>query len=103
LGIAVNGVDDARLRDSSGLSVIARAAATAGDPADIVASVDGHVLRLAGTTLAFGALNLASANAVTGMLGTANGGTGGATIPAVLDSSVQHYKLLSHAFDVEGP
>ena len=37
---------------------------------------DGQVLRRSGTTLGFGAINLASANAVTGALPVANGGTG---------------------------
>jgi hypothetical protein len=42
------------LRDSAGLSVIGRGANSSGDVADITAVTDGHVLRLSGTTLAFG-------------------------------------------------
>jgi hypothetical protein len=49
-------VSDILLRDSVGLSVIGRSANSTGKPADIVAGTDGHVLRLAGTTLGFGTI-----------------------------------------------
>jgi hypothetical protein len=52
--IQSNAITDDKLRDSVGNSVIGRAANTTGDPADIVAGTDGHVLRLSGTTLGFG-------------------------------------------------
>ena len=52
--IANDAVTDAKLRNSAALSVIGRAANSAGDPADIAAGTDGHVLRRAGTTLGFG-------------------------------------------------
>jgi len=52
--IANNAVTDGKLRDSAALSVIGRATNTAGDPADIAAGTDAHVLRRSGTTLAFG-------------------------------------------------
>lgn len=52
--IANNAVTDAKLRDSSGLSVIGRAANTTGDPADIIAGTDNHVLRRSGTSVGFG-------------------------------------------------
>ena len=55
-GIAANAVTNTAIRDSAANSVIGRAAATAGDPADIQATVDGQVLRLSGTTLGFGTL-----------------------------------------------
>jgi len=42
------------LRDSAALSVIGRSANSTGDPADIAAGTDGHVLRRAGTGLGFG-------------------------------------------------
>lgn len=51
---ANNSVTDARLRDSAALSVIGRSANSTGDPADIAAATDGHVLRRAGTALGFG-------------------------------------------------
>lgn len=52
--IANNVVSNAKLRDSSALSVIGRSANSTGDPADIAAGTDGHVLRRSGTTLGFG-------------------------------------------------
>jgi hypothetical protein len=52
--VADNSVTDAKLRDSTALSVIGRSANSTGDPADIAASTDGHVLRRSGTTLSFG-------------------------------------------------
>lgn len=52
--IAPNVVTDAKLRDSAALSVIGRAANTAGDPADIVAGADAEVLRRSGTAIGFG-------------------------------------------------
>lgn len=58
-GIANNAVTDAKLRDSAALSVIGRAANTSGDPADIVASADGQVLRRSGTSIAFGTVEAA--------------------------------------------
>lgn len=52
--ITDNSITDAKLRDSAGLSVIGRSANSTGDPADIIAGTDGHVLRRSGTTLDFG-------------------------------------------------
>lgn len=52
--ITNNAVTNLHLRDSAANSVIGRATNTAGDPADIAAGTDGHVLRLSGTTLGFG-------------------------------------------------
>ena len=49
-----NGVTDAILRDSAALSVIGRSANSSGDPADIAAGSDGHILRRSGTSLGFG-------------------------------------------------
>ncbi|MCB0541912.1 MAG: hypothetical protein KDC70_00255 [Saprospiraceae bacterium] len=72
--IAANGVADADLRQSAGLSVIGRSANTTGDVADITAGTDGHVLRRSGTTLGFGQVSLTAG--VTGSLPAANGGTG---------------------------
>ena len=54
-GIANNAITDAKLRQGSALSVIGRSANTTGNVADI-AGTDGQVLRVAGTTLAFGAI-----------------------------------------------
>lgn len=55
-----DGVTDAKLRNSAGLSVIGRSANTTGDPADITAGTDGHVLRRSGTTLGFGFITAAN-------------------------------------------
>ncbi len=63
---------------SNGSSWGVAAFGSGGTPTALVASTDGHVLRFSGSTLAFGALNLASGNAVTGILPSANGGTGSA-------------------------
>ena len=52
--IANNAVNNTKIRDSAGLSVIGRSANTTGDPADITAGTDGHVLRRSGTSLGFG-------------------------------------------------
>lgn len=47
-------VTNAKLRNSSALSVIGRSANSTGDPADIAAGTDAHVLRRSGTALGFG-------------------------------------------------
>jgi hypothetical protein len=52
--ITDNAITDAKLRDSAAYSVIGRSANTPGDPADIVAGTDAHVLRRSGTSLGFG-------------------------------------------------
>lgn len=52
--IADNSVTNAKLRDASPLSIIGRGLNSTGDPSDIAAGTDGHVLRRSGTTLAFG-------------------------------------------------
>jgi hypothetical protein len=79
VAVATNGITDALLRQSAGLSLIGRSANTTGNVADITAATDNQVLRRSGTAIGFGAVNLASADAVTGTLPVANGGTGGAT------------------------
>jgi len=80
--VANNAITNALIRDSAALSVIGRAGNTTGDPADI-AGVIHQVLRIgSGPTLAFGALALNQAAAVTGALPPANGGTGVSTLLA---------------------
>lgn len=54
--IDANTVTDAKLRQSAGLSVIARSANTTGNVADVTAGTDGHVLRRSGTALGFGTI-----------------------------------------------
>jgi hypothetical protein len=75
-GLVDNAVTDAKLRDSAGLSVIGRGANSTGDPADIVAGTNHQVLRRDGSSLAFGAVDLSSNQAVTGTLPVNQGGTG---------------------------
>ncbi len=72
--IAANAVTDAKFRQSAGLSVVGRSANSTGNVADVVAASDGQVLRRSGTAVGFGAVDLANANAVTGVLPSANGG-----------------------------
>lgn len=67
-GLADNSVTMAKLADLAGLSVIGRSVNTTGDPAAITATATGQVLRYAGTTLAFGALDLSDADAVANQL-----------------------------------
>lgn len=56
LAVATNGITDALLRQSAGLSVVGRSASGIGNVADITAGTDHHVLRRSGTTLGFGLL-----------------------------------------------
>lgn len=54
--VADDSVTNAKLRDSAGLSVIGRSANSTGDPADIVASANGHILRRKANALGFAAI-----------------------------------------------
>jgi hypothetical protein len=60
----------------SARSVIGRAEGSTGAVADISANTDHQVLRRAGTSIAFGAVNLAEASATAGKLPIERGGTG---------------------------
>lgn len=77
--IGANTVTDADLRDSAALSVIGRSANSSGDPADIAAGTDGHVLRRSGTTLGFGTVSTA---------GIADGAVTGSKIAASLKQNI---------------
>lgn len=55
-GLADAAVTDAKLRNSSALSVLGRSDNSSGVPADIAAANDGEVLRRSGTTLGFGTI-----------------------------------------------
>lgn len=79
IAIATNGVTDAMLRQSPAFSVIGRSGNTTGNVADITAASDGQVLRRSGSTIGFGAVDLSSSGAVTGILPVARGGTGAAS------------------------
>lgn len=63
----------ANLTQGSALSVLGVTGNAIADHASIVAGTDGQVLRRSGTSIAFGAVDLASANAITGSLPIANG------------------------------
>lgn len=67
LSVATNGITDALLRQSSGLSIIGRSANSTGNVADITAANDGEVLRRSGATIGFGTIATAGIanNAVT--------------------------------------
>lgn len=70
--IANNVVTNAKLRQSPSLSVMGNPTTGSQNVSDISGSLSGQVLRISGSTLGFGALDLASANAVTGVLAAAN-------------------------------
>ena len=67
-GIANDAVGNSQLRNGSPCSVIGRSVNSSGDLADINAAADGQVLRRAAGVVAFGALDLADTDAVTGVL-----------------------------------
>ncbi len=67
------------LAQGQGLSVIGRAASSAGPVADIAAASNHQVLRRSGSSIGFGPVALNQSAAVSGTLGIANGGTGAAT------------------------
>lgn len=70
----------ANLAQGAGLSVLGVNGTGSADVASISAVSDHEVLRRSGSSLGFGAVNLASSNAVTGVLDETNGGTGQSTI-----------------------
>lgn len=74
--IAANAVTDAKFRQGAATSLVGRAANSIGDVADIAATADGQVLRRSAGALAFGAVDLADADAITGNLPVANLGSG---------------------------
>lgn len=69
----------AKLADGTAASVIGRVGATAGAYADIASSADGQVLRRLGGTLAWGAVDLADSDAITGLLPFGNLASASAT------------------------
>jgi hypothetical protein len=62
--ISNNAVSNEKLRDSVGTSVIGRAANSTGDPADIQASTDGHVLLRSAGNLLFGLISSDSISSI---------------------------------------
>jgi hypothetical protein len=74
--VETNGITNAMLRQSAGLSVIGRSENTTGDVADVTAGTDHQVLRRSGTSVGFGAVALDQSAAVSGTLPVTSGGTG---------------------------
>lgn len=72
---AVTGDLPSNLAQGSALSVLGVTGNATADNASIAAGTDNQVLRRSGTSVGFGAVNVASSDAVTGILGSANGGT----------------------------
>lgn len=71
--IASHAVSNAKFRQSAALSVVGNSTNTTADVADIAGTANqALVVNNAGTALSFGALNLASGSAVTGVLPNAN-------------------------------
>ncbi len=66
------GVTYAKVQDVAALSIVGRSANTSGVSAAITASATGQTLRYSGTSIGFGALDLADTDAVTGDLPFAN-------------------------------
>ena len=62
--ISDNSVTDSKLRNSVGTSVIGRASNSTGDPADIQASTDGHVLLRSAGNLLFGLISSDSISSI---------------------------------------
>jgi hypothetical protein len=74
--ITANAVVLADLEQRAALTVLGNPNASTGNVAEITAGSDHQVLRRSGSTLGFGAINLASGSAVSGVLAASNGGTG---------------------------
>ncbi len=88
--IASNAVSNAKFRQSAALSVVGNSTNATANVADIAAASDGQVIRRSGTAIGFGAVNLASANAVTGTLpngNTTGSASAGASTLALRDAN----------------
>ena len=65
-------VTPAMLDNGAALSLLGRSGNSSGVRADMAAASDGQVMRRSGTAIGFGAIDLASANAVSGVLPAGN-------------------------------
>src|SRR5690606_30097484 len=76
--IATNSINYSKIAQGSALSVLGVPGNATADHSDMLAALDGQVLRRNGPTLGFGAIDLANTNAVTGNLPVVNldSGTG---------------------------
>jgi hypothetical protein len=91
LTIVANAITFAKFQQVSALSVVGNPTNTQATASAITASNDHQVLRRSGTSVGFGSINLASANAVTGTLPSGNGGTGSAYFQVSGPSSLRTY------------
>lgn len=87
--IAANAVTYAKFQQVTGLSVVGNATNASANAAAITASTDHQVLRRNGTGIGFGAINLASSNAVTGLLPVANIATAANGVVAIANYIVR--------------
>jgi hypothetical protein len=83
LTITNNAVTYAKIQTGPGLTVLGVTGNATANYGEITAGTDHQVLRRNGTSLAFGAINLAQSSAVTGILPVANGGTGVNTLTGI--------------------
>ncbi len=90
----------AQLEQIAGLSVVANATNALAVPTAVVAASDFQVFRRSGTSLAFGAINLASTNAVSGLLAFTNIADGSAL--SVLGRSVNSAGAMASIAGTEG-
>lgn len=91
LTIVANAITYAKFQQVAALSVVGNSTNAQANAGAITASADNQVLRRSGTSIGFGAINLASANAVTGILPSGNGGTGSAYFQVSGPSAVRTY------------
>jgi hypothetical protein len=88
-------ITNAKLRNSTKCSVIGRSASTDGEPADIAATTDGHVLRRTSGTLAFGTID--SSVIATDAVTTAKILNLNVTTGKIADDAITDAKLADHA------
>jgi hypothetical protein len=87
--IANNAVTYAKFQQVAALSVVGNATNASANAAAISAGSDHQVLRRSGTSIGFGAINLASGNAVTGLLPVANIVTAASGVVAIANYIVR--------------
>lgn len=83
----------------AGLSVLGVSSNGAGNASAITAATSGHSLRLSGTTLGFGAVDLANTSSTTGALPALRGGTGrtGALVFPAVDGLIARFRKITLA------
>lgn len=90
-----------KVQQLPGLTMFGRSANSTGTGGSITAGLDGQVLRRSGTTLAFGALDLGSANSTTGQLSFTRVTSGSLLSDFTLDGDASSFTLTDiNAFNV---